>query len=97
MTPIPTVASFEELNTLLAERFRARQGERAGRHASTIGERLVADLAALRALPAVPLEPCEKRVARVSSTALVRYRIGRGPSTQWIADRPVRLSCRGRV
>jgi hypothetical protein len=25
-------------------------------------------------LPAVPLEPCEKRAARVSSTALVRYR-----------------------
>ena len=74
MTPIPTAASFEELNTTLAERCRARQGDRAGRHASTIGERLVADLAALRALPAVPLEPCEKRAARVSSTALVRYR-----------------------
>ena len=40
----------------------------------TIGERLVADSAALRALPAVPLEPCEKRAARVSSMALVRYR-----------------------
>ncbi len=74
MTPIPTAASFEELNTMLAERCRARQGDRAGRHASTIGERLVADLAALRALPAVPLEACEKRAARVSSTALVRYR-----------------------
>ncbi len=74
MTPIPTAGSFEELNTMLAERCRARQGDRAGRHASTIGERLVADLAALRALPAVPLEPCEKRSARVSSTALVRYR-----------------------
>jgi hypothetical protein len=74
MTPIPTAASFEELNTELAERCRARQGDRAGRHASTIGERLVADLDALRVLPAVPLEPCEKRSARVSSTALVRYR-----------------------
>jgi hypothetical protein len=52
----------------------ARQTERAGRHAETIGERLVADTAAMRALPAVPLEPCEKRAARVSSTALVRYR-----------------------
>ena len=74
MTPIPTAASFEALNAMLAERCRARQEDRAGRHASTIGERLVADLAALRALPAVPLEPCEKRAARVSSTALVRYR-----------------------
>jgi len=74
MTPIPHAASFEELNARLEEHCRARQGERAGRHATTIGERLTADLAALRALPAVPLEPCEKRAARVSSTALVRYR-----------------------
>ena len=74
MTPIPQAASFEELNARLAAHCRARQGERAGRHATTIGERLIADLAVLRALPAVPLEPCEKRSGRVSSTALVRYR-----------------------
>jgi len=74
MTPIPHAASFEELNARLAAHCRARQGERAGRHATTIGARLVADLAVLRALPAVPLEPCEKRSGRVSSTALVRYR-----------------------
>ena len=74
MVPIPEAASFEELNTRLEERCRTRQGERAGRHAETIGERLVADTAALRALPAVPLEACEKRAARVSSMALVRYR-----------------------
>jgi hypothetical protein len=48
--------------------------ERAGRHTETIGERLAADLSAIRDLPGVPLEPCEKRAARVSSTALVRYR-----------------------
>jgi len=74
MTPIPVAASFEALNARLAERCRLRQCERAGRHAGTIGERLIADLAALRPLPAVPLEPCEKRGGRVSSTALVRYR-----------------------
>jgi transposase len=74
MVPIPVVASFEELNAMLAARCRARQLERAGRHAETIGERLVADTAALRPLPAVPLEPCEKRSGRVSSTAMVRYR-----------------------
>lgn len=74
MVPIPEAASFEELNARLEERCRARQGECAGRHPETIGERLVADRAALRALPAVPLEPCEKRAARVSSMALVRYR-----------------------
>lgn len=74
LTPIPVAASFDDLNAMLAERCRARQAERAGRHATTIGERLAADLDALRELPAVPLEPCEKRAARVSSTALVRYR-----------------------
>ena len=74
MTPIPQAASFEELNARLAAHCRTRRGERAGRHAITIGERLSADLAVLRALPAVPLEPCEKRSGRVSSTALVRYR-----------------------
>jgi transposase len=74
MTPIPSAASFDELNAMLATRCRARQNDRAGRHAATIGERLTADVVALRELPAVALEPCEKRAARVSSTALVRYR-----------------------
>jgi transposase len=74
MTPIPQAASFNDLNAMLAERCRQRQGEVAGRHSETIGERLVADLDAFRDPPAVALEPCEKRAARVSSTALVRYR-----------------------
>jgi transposase len=74
MVPIPQAASFDALNVMLQDRCRDRQGERAGRHADTIGERLTADIAALRRLPAVPLEPCEKRAARVSSMALVRYR-----------------------
>lgn len=74
MVPIPEAASFDELNARLEAQCRQRQAEHAGRHAETIGERLVADIAALRDLPAVPLEPCEKRAARVSSTALVRYR-----------------------
>jgi transposase len=74
LTPLPEAPSFEALNADLEERCRARQGERAGRHAETIGERLVADVAALRLLPATPLEACEKRAGRVSSTALVRYR-----------------------
>ncbi len=74
MTPIPRAASFDDLDAMLEDRCRRRRDDRAGRHDETIGERLVADLAAFRDLPAVPLEPCEKRVARVSSTALVRYR-----------------------
>ena len=74
MTPIPVAASFAAFNAMLSERCDTRQSEHAGRHAETIGERLAADLATIRELPATPLEPCEKRAARVSSTALVRYR-----------------------
>lgn len=75
MTPVPHAASFEALNATLAERCRGRRGERAGRHAETIGERLARDLAALRALPEALFEPCEKKPAGVSSTDLVRYRM----------------------
>ncbi len=74
MTPIPVAPSYEALGAMLADRCRKRLSDRAGRHAETIGQRLTADLAALRDLPAAALEPCEKRIARVSSTALVRYR-----------------------
>ena len=74
MTPKPQAVSYDALNAHLLERCRARQSEHAGRHTQTIGERLLADVAAHRSLPPVPLEPCEKRGARVSSTALVRYR-----------------------
>jgi hypothetical protein len=63
LTPIPQAASYADLNATLAARCRARQGEHAGRHATTIGERLVAATAALRGLPAMALEPCEKRAA----------------------------------
>jgi hypothetical protein len=45
MVPIPQMASFEALNAMLEER--GRQGECAGRHGETIGERLAADTAAL--------------------------------------------------
>ena len=72
MTPIPVAESFEALNAKLADRYRRRQSEKAGRHAETVGGRLAADLLVLRALPAVALEPCNKRIARVSSTTLIR-------------------------
>lgn len=77
MVPIPVAASFDELNAMLAGRCRSRQTERAGRHVETIGERMAADLAALRSLPAVPLEPCEKRAARVSSMIVSDNVLGR--------------------
>lgn len=72
---MPHGASFDALNAALEERCRARQAKRAGRHEQTIGERLVADQAVLRALPEPPFEPCDKRPGKVSSTALVRYRM----------------------
>ena len=75
LTPAPHAASFEALNALLEERCRARQAERASRHEQTIGERLAADRGVFRNLPAEPFEPCDKRSAKVSSTALVRYRM----------------------
>ena len=75
LTPVPHAPSCEALNTALEERCRARQKECAGRQEPTIGERLVADQAVLRPLPEAPFEPCDKRPAKVSSTALVRYRM----------------------
>src|ERR1700730_6685105 len=75
LTPVPHAPSFETVNAALEERCCARQAERAGRHEQTIGERLIANQAVLRALPELPFEPCDKRPAKVSSTALVRYRM----------------------
>ncbi|NLR73398.1 IS21 family transposase [Novosphingobium sp. ERN07] len=74
MVSIPHAASYDDFNAELERRCRARQEERAGRHSQTIGERLVGDLATMRPVPSGTFEPCETRAARVSSTALVRYR-----------------------
>jgi len=41
MTPVPAAASFDDLNAMPTERCRARQGDHAGRHGGSIGERLV--------------------------------------------------------
>src|SRR3974390_9396 len=75
MTPLPHAASFEALNAALIERCRVRQGEHTARHAETIGERLERDLAVLSRVPESLFEPCEKKPAKVSSTALARYRM----------------------
>jgi transposase len=58
MTPIPIAPSYQALNAMLSERCLARQSERAGRRAETIGERLAAH-GDHSTLPATPLEPCE--------------------------------------
>ena len=75
MTPIPVAPSYAALNAMLNDSSIARQSDRAGRHHETIGERLAADAVALDDLPPAPLEPCEKRAARVSSTATVETTI----------------------
>jgi hypothetical protein len=72
---VPLTASFDELNAKLAADCKADHLRCAGRHTETIGARLEADLVAFRALPAGAFEPCEKRMSRVSSTAVVRYRM----------------------
>ena len=75
LTPVPQLASYDELNAKLEADCRADQLRCAGRHAESIGERLKADLALFRPLPAGAFEPCEKRSGRVSSTSLMRYRM----------------------
>jgi transposase len=73
LVPIPQVASFAELNAHLEQRCLDRLAHRLRGHAESIGERLERDLAALQALPTSPYEACERKAARVSSLALVRY------------------------
>ena len=74
LVPIPRVSSWEELNAQLLEQCRARRARRLRGHEETIGERFERDRAAFLPLPANKYEACEKRVARVSSMSLVRYR-----------------------
>jgi transposase len=74
LTPVPSEADYAAFNQALEGRCRARLNETSGRNPAPIGERLVADLAAFRQLPCGPFEACDFKPARVSSTALVRYR-----------------------
>jgi len=74
LVPVPRVASWEELNERLLNACRARRARRLRGHQETIGERFERDRAALLPLPVSDYDACEKRVARVSSMSLVRYR-----------------------
>ena len=74
LVPIPRVASWEELNQRLLEACRERRARKLRSHRETIGERFERDRAALLPLPNGEYEACEKRMTRVSSMALVRYR-----------------------
>jgi transposase len=70
--PIPRVTELDVLNEQLLAGCLARLDTLEGGETAAA---LLADLEALRSLPAVPFEACEQRAGRVSSTALVRYRL----------------------
>ena len=74
LVPVPRVSSWGELNQGLLNACRERRARRLRGHQETIGERFERDRAALLPLPASEYEACEKRVMRVSSMSLVRYR-----------------------
>ena len=74
LTPVPIVASFDEVNAKLEADCLHDQDRRANGQDHTIGERLLDDLTAFRDLPATPFEACETKACRVTSTSLVRYR-----------------------
>ena len=74
LVPIPSFDSFEALNAHLEERCLDRMEAKLRGHTETIGERMVRDLDALLPLPAVPYDPSDRRLTRVSSLSLVRYR-----------------------
>jgi transposase len=73
MVPVPRAASWAELNAQLAEHCRQRRERKLWGHAETIAGRFERDREKLLPLPEAPYEACEKRAARVSSQALVRY------------------------
>jgi transposase len=74
MVPKPQFASFDGLNTHLAEYCRKRMGDKLRGHKGTIAERFEADAERLQPLPVVPYDACDKQSVRVSSLSLVRYR-----------------------
>jgi transposase len=73
LVPIPTAASFAELNAHLEQCCLDRLDDRLRGHGESIGERLERDLAALQPRPATPFDACDRRPGRVSSLSLVRY------------------------
>src|SRR3954452_18030285 len=73
LVPIPTAASFAELNARLERHCLDRLSDRLRRPAERAGERRGRALDALQPRPPVPYDACARRPARVSSLSLVRY------------------------
>ena len=74
MVPIPSFPDWDAFNDYLEEQCRKRQLDVLRGHKFSIGERLAADLAAMRDLPAALFEACDLQSGQVTSTSMVRYR-----------------------
>lgn len=74
LVPVPRMSSWAELNRHLLEQCRKRRQRKLRGHQQTIAERFEIDREKLLPLPAAPYEACEKRLTRVTSLSLVRYR-----------------------
>jgi transposase len=74
MVPIPRFASWEEFNAHLLTQCQKRRERKLRGHEQTIGERFQKDRETLLPLPRAPYEACDKRLTRVTSMSLVRYR-----------------------
>lgn len=72
MTPIPQAVCWAALNEQLHDACVARRQNRVRGNPHTIGERFVADQAALLPLPSTPFACCRVIPGRVSSQSLVR-------------------------
>jgi len=74
MVPMPRFADWDAFNNYLEEQCCKRQADILRGHKISIGDRLVADLAAMRDLPGAPFEACDLQSGQVTSTSQVRYR-----------------------
>ena len=75
LAPLPSFERFFALNMYLEGCCLKRVEAKVRGRRKTIGERMKQDLAALLPLSAVPYDASDKRMARVSSLSLVRYKI----------------------
>jgi hypothetical protein len=74
MTPLPIADSFDALNARLIDSCTKRRRAVLRGHATTIGERMMGDVAAFLPLSPAPYDAFHKVPTRVSSLPLVRYR-----------------------
>lgn len=74
MVPIPRFADWEKFNAHLLTQCQKRRERKLRGHERSIAERFEKDRERLLPLPTTPYEACDKRLTRVTSMSLVRYR-----------------------